>query len=436
MISSTMFPENFRYLLVTHIPFSRQNGQIVTDGLWLRDLEQLIAHAGPVRIAAPDHTGLPLQTWGPSTGVVPSDLPVSFVSLPRMRSPRDFFSAHRIKTILSKEAEWADLVHTSHCFHPYTVLYHAHHTAVRLGKKTLFVIAEDFNDIQTWEWIRPAVKGVTFWRRTWALHSLIRRVKACIQTASLTFLHTPAAVARYRLYAKNAMAIRQPIHSVQDIITGTQFMHKCLNITSGEPLRLISACRHVSIKGLDFAIRAIHQLTQKGISVEAHFFGKGPQTETLQKLIAHYGLQDRVFLPGALPSGTAVYEEIGKSHLFLMLHRTTDFGRGFFDAMTGATPVIAFHTSASAHTVRDQQDGVLVPLDDVESLAAAIQKLHENRSELCRLSEGALLRAKQNTRENWFGWRCEWIGELFVDDARFATSCPISPVQMITKNRD
>jgi len=414
------FPTNFKYLIVSHIPFSRDAaGRIYTDGLWARDLEQLIAQVGPVRIAAPDQTGKTLETWGTAAVPLPKDFQATFVSLPPMRSSRDVFNALRIRSILSSEVQTADLVHSSHYFHPYTVLYHAHHEAVRLGKKTLFVIAEDFDDVQSWEWVRRATNKVSFWRRQWALNTLIRRAKKCAQTASLTFLHTPAAVERYRLHAKNAIAIRQPVHSLTDVIDKQVLRKKCRVIAEGLPLRLVTACRHVPLKGLDFLIRAIHLLRTRGVDTEAYLYGDGNQTEDLKKLVDILGLQDRVFFPGALPAGPAVYREIQRSHVFVMSNRTTDFGRAFFDAMAGGTPVIAFRTAASIDTVRHGIDGLLTPLDDVESLAATIHQLHDDRLLLVKLSDGARTRAIENTREVWFDLRTQWIRELFVDDPRF-----------------
>ena len=417
---NTQFPPNFRYLIVSHIPFSRDpDGRVYTDGLWARDLEQLIAHVGPVRIAAPDHTGRVLETWGTSAVPLRKDFPATFVSLPVMRSTRDFINANRIRAILSSESRQADLVHSSHYFHPYTVLYHAHHEAVRHGKKTLFVIAEDFDDVQSWEWVRNAPNKLAFWRRTWALKTLIRRAKACAKTASLTFLHTPAAVERYRLHAKNPMAIRQPVHSAEDIISNEALRHKCREIAEGDPLRLVTACRHVPLKGLDFLIRAIHLLQSRGIDLQATLYGNGDQTEYLKDLITQLNLQDRVFLPGSLPAGSAVYNAVQQSDVFVMSNRTTDFGRAFFDAMTGGTPVVAFRTPASIDTVRDGIDGLLTPLDDVESLATTIQQLHEDRLLLIKLSDGARTRAIQNTRETWFQLRTQWIRELFLNDPTF-----------------
>ena len=62
-----------------------------------------------------------------------------------------------------------------------------------------------------------------------------------------------------------------------------------------------------------------------------------------------------------------------------MPHRTTDFGRSFYDAMAGGTPVIAFRTGASIVTVREKIDGWICPLDDAEAQAATLEHLNRSR---------------------------------------------------------
>jgi hypothetical protein len=85
----------------------------------------------------------------------------------------------------------ADLVHTSNYFPPYLGLAYAHDLAVRTGKKTLFVVAEDFFDMLAWEWCRLADGRVQRWRRERSLQVIDRRARTSAASASLTLLHTP-----------------------------------------------------------------------------------------------------------------------------------------------------------------------------------------------------------------------------------------------------
>jgi hypothetical protein len=232
-------------------------------------------------------------------------------------------------------------------------------------RKTISVIAEDFYDMLAWKWVRLGATGIERWRRHRMLLALDARVRQSAATASLTFLHTPAAVERYRLATRCGLAIRQPGHEQEDVISGSALTEKCAAIGQGVPLVIIAACRHKPLKGLDFLIDAVALLAARDIRVEARIYGDGDLTPQLRALVVRRGLTDHVSFPGALSPGASIYEAIASGHLCAMAHRTTDFGRAFWDAMVGGSPVIAFRTTASAGTVRDGVDGLLAPLDDV-----------------------------------------------------------------------
>jgi glycosyltransferase involved in cell wall biosynthesis len=403
-----------KYLLVTHIPFARTaTGEILVDALWARDLQGLAGCGWAVRICAPEIARADkLKSWGPGTTALPANERLEFVGFPPLERRIDVWKWISIRNVLRREVVRADLIHTSNCFAPYQGLAYAHDLAVRLHKKTLFVIAEDFYDMLEWEWIRTGSSQFEIQRRYRQLAVLDRRARLSASTADLTFLHTPAAVQRYRNSARNGIAIRQPGHEQEDVIPLAEFEQKCAGIAAGASIQIVAACRHKPLKGLDFLIAAIHMLARRGIRVSAKLYGDGPQTESLQRSIQSLQLGDRVCLPGVLAPGTDVYRAIAAGHLFLMPHRTTDFGRAFFDAMAGAAPVIAFRTPASIDTVRDGVDGLICPLDDVEALADAIARFHTDRQYLIRCAVNARERALTNTRSMWHQLRADWTREL------------------------
>ena len=82
-----------------------------------------------------------------------------------MRHWRDWPKWIGIRRVLREAVARADLVHTSNYFPPYLGLAYAHDIAVKMGKKTVFVITEDFFDMLAWEWCRLADGRVQRWRR-------------------------------------------------------------------------------------------------------------------------------------------------------------------------------------------------------------------------------------------------------------------------------
>ncbi len=413
-----MAEKALRYLLVTHIPFARNAaGDVVLDSLWARDLEGIAQSGWHVRVCAPElRSEAAIRTWGPSAATLPKSGPIEFSGFPPIQRHIDFWKWLKIRSVLRLEVSEADLVHSSNVFAPYVGLAYAHDYAVKLGKKTVYVIAEDFNDMLEWEWVRLGDSPGQIARRQRQVGALERRSRLSASTASLTFLHTPAAVLRYRLSARNGLAIRQPGHELDDVISAADFAVKSRAIVEGAPLVIVAACRHKPLKGLDLLIRAVNLLKRRGVPVEVRLFGSGEQQDSLKALAGQLDVTDRVAFPGSLPPGRDVYRAIGDGHIFAMPHRTTDFGRAFFDAMAGGTPVLAFRTPASLETVRDGVDGLLASLDDVESLAASIQRFHTDRALLLRCSEAARDRALCNTRSEWYRLRAEWTRSLFAEE--------------------
>jgi glycosyltransferase involved in cell wall biosynthesis len=408
-----------RYLFVTHVPFARNaEGSVLLDSWLVRDLEGIAASGWPLRVCAPELASPDNSAaWARATETIPAHSTVQFAGFPPISHRSDPLKWFQIRRVLRREVSQADLVHTSNFFAPYEALSYAHDLAVRSGKKTVFVISEDFHDLLEWEWVRRGTGDKDRAHRARHLAQLDHRVRASAATASLTLLHTPAAVARYRLCARNGLAIRQPGHAAEDVISESDFNRKSLGIRSGAPLALVSVCRHKALKGLDLLLWAIHLLRERGVAVQAELYGAGEQSSDLQALARRLELDQQVSFPGALPPGPATYDAIARGHLFVMPHRTSDFGRAFFDAMAGGTPVLAFRTPASADTVREGVDGLLAPCDDIEGYAAAIERFHHDRQLLVRCSCAARSRALQNTRTEWFRLRALWINSLFAQEA-------------------
>ena len=404
-----------RYLLVTHIAFHRQpDGAALLDQLWAEDLKGLAQSIGAITVAAPEVPADALRAWGASLAPLTSS-DISFISLPVRRGRFDLLYVFKLRGILRKAVRNADLVHTSNLFEPATALYFAHDYAVRQGKKTLFVVAEDFYDMLGWEWVRTATGPLQRLLRGQGLARTHEAIRRRVRNASLTFLHTPAAVARYRLDSANAIAIRQPVHESADVIAEKQLHARLASAATGRPLHLVAACRLRRLKGMAFLVRAVAILRDRGLAVRATIYGAGPQLAAIQALATQLGVADLVELPGAIAAGRELREALNACDVFMMPHLTNDFGRSFFDAMAAGLPVIAFRSAASVDTVRDGVDGLLAPDADAEALAAAIADFHIDRDLLRDASFAARRRALDNTRTFWNQLRASWIRELFAE---------------------
>ena len=404
-----------RYLLVTSIPFAEcDNGEFMLDRLWAEDLRGLINGVGPVVVAAPRlSSSKEVKAWGPGTTQLSRADKVTFVPMPVCRGRLDFSFGPKARAILRQAVQNADIVHTSNLFFPYTALYYAHDLAVSLEKKTLFVVAEDFFDMLNWEWVRTAPNALQRYRRRRSLKKMDQLVRDRVSSATLSFLHTPAAVARYREFAANAVAIRQPVHEQEDVIPIEEFKSKCIRIRSGSALNLVAACRMEPLKGVDFIIRAVALLKARGVNVRANLYGGGKDLERLKLLSQRIGVADAVSFPGMISPGPDLKSALRNADIFLMPHLTSDFGRAFFDAIAAGTPVIAFRSIASQDTVRHDVDGFVTPNADFEGLADGVMRYHCDRENLIRCSVAARDRALVNTNSQWHRIRAQLIQSLF-----------------------
>jgi glycosyltransferase involved in cell wall biosynthesis len=403
-----------KYLMVTGIPFHRSaDGAAVVGGLWAEDLRGLCAAAGQVTVAAPEQpkAGSSLN-WGPGQVPLLEKDGIRFVGLPYFHGRIDAWrGALTLRRILRREVRLADLIHTSNFFSPYLDLEYAHHFAVKLGKKTVFVVAEDFYDFMNWNLAESGIKGFRRLRSQLLIKKQDRMCRACLSTATVSFLHTPAAVKRYRLSAPQGIAIRQPVHEEQDVIPLTDLNIRLGKSTSDAPLRLVMACRLEPLKGIDHLLRAIHLLKCEATHVVLDVYGAGSQRQRLLGLVSTLGIDDRVTLSDPLAPGPEFRAILQDHELALMPHLTNDFGRAFWDAMAAGLPVIAYRSDAADDTVRDGVDGLLAPNADVEGLAERIRRLHSDRRLLAIMSLAARDRALINTKSYWNQLRYAFIKE-------------------------
>ena len=103
--------------------------------------------------------------------------------------------------------------------------------------------------------------------------------------------------------------------------------------------------------------------------------------------IAALGLTDRITL-----AGTVTAEQLASLYasadLFVLPSRFEGYGMAYAEAIAHGVPVVGTNAGAIPDTIPSAA-GVLVPPDDVEALAATLQRLIEDPAERERLAAGA-----------------------------------------------
>ncbi|MCQ2078690.1 MAG: glycosyltransferase family 4 protein [archaeon] len=164
----------------------------------------------------------------------------------------------------------------------------------------------------------------------------------------------------------------------------------CLNCPiskgSGSGDYMLSLGRLVKTKGLDYMLEAMRSVDHKLV-----LCGKGPEEKHLRKLIAQYGLEDRVDMRGYV-SEEEKHRLMGECRFFVMPSIHESLGLAAAELMSHGRPVLCSDADGLPDTVG--QGGKVVPKMDSDALAHAMNTLFDDREECERLAEGAFERAR------------------------------------------
>jgi glycosyltransferase involved in cell wall biosynthesis len=175
-------------------------------------------------------------------------------------------------------------------------------------------------------------------------------------------------------------------------------------------------------KAHDTLLRAF---TQVPGPVRLILVGEGPLRAELTSLVAQLGLEQRVEFLGEQPPSVVAKLQAG-ALCATLASRDEPFGIAAVESMAVGTPVIATDVGGLRGIVTHEGSGLVVPVDDVDALAAALNRLTSDAELRQRLGRAAAERA-----ESLFDWR-EWAS-LYIDaaygraGARFAAGRLVSP---------
>ncbi len=130
------------------------------------------------------------------------------------------------------------------------------------------------------------------------------------------------------------------------------------------------------IKNLLVAVAAIAALIHAIPSLRYIIIGEGEQRTELTEQIKHLGLEEHVFLVGALPEAARFLPAFD---LFVLPSRSEAAGYVLLEAGLAQVPVVATNVGGIPELITNTQTGLLVPADSTDALTAALRTLLADR---------------------------------------------------------
>ena len=150
---------------------------------------------------------------------------------------------------------------------------------------------------------------------------------------------------------------------------------------------LIAVGRLSAQKGFDILIEAFAGVAPKYPNWQLVIYGEGPDRSELEQLRDALSLQGKVLLPGLTKNVQAAFAE---ASLFALPSRFEGYPNALLEALAAGLPVIATSAPGGASEILiDGEYGMLVPPDDADALASALNAMMSDATLRTNYSERA-----------------------------------------------
>lgn len=168
-------------------------------------------------------------------------------------------------------------------------------------------------------------------------------------------------VDRWHARADRLVRIYNPI-----VVEGVDPALDAASLAAREPL-VLAVGRLVEVKDYTFLVRAFARMRDR--TARLAILGQGGQHDAIEAEARRLGVADRVVLPGYVDLPWAWY---ARARCFALTSRFESFGNVVVEALAHGLPVVATPCGGPIEIVSDPRFGEVVPFDDEEAWARAL----------------------------------------------------------------
>lgn len=239
------------------------------------------------------------------------------------------------------------------------------------------------------------VKKIIFTAHGWSFNEkrpiYQKNILWVLQAITMLLAHTTIAVSKdiknYAPIKKNVVVIYNGIETPHfiDKDTARSILTHLSRITSKTKVIGTIGELHRN-KGHDILLHAVSILKKRDTDIFLVIIGEGEERRRLQTIIEREHLSDSAILLGHIDDAGTLLKGMD---IFIFPSRTEALGYALLEAGFAGIPVVASNVGGIPEVVENNVSGIIVPSENAESLADAIELLLKNESH--RASVGATL---------------------------------------------
>ena len=200
--------------------------------------------------------------------------------------------------------------------------------------------------------------------------------------------YTPHVLKKWGVPEKKIVTVYNGIES--------EISTKCITLSdyckTNNPV-VITASRLTKIKGVNYLLKALRIVKDKGISFYYFCIGDGEEDISLKKLCKELGLSDCVIFVGYQNN---IPDWMESCDVFALPSLEEFHSIAILEAMRAKKAIVATNIGGNPESLRDEQDALMVPSKDPEALAGALIRLLTSQELRTKLSNSAYERFKKH----------------------------------------